>query len=78
MDSIEAEWVATVREGKIQSYTYTISEESLAKLAPPPESLAEIGSGALPWYALVVSLGFLTVATGLGMQWLRHRSHLRR
>jgi hypothetical protein len=78
VDFIEGEWVATVRDGKIQSYTYTISEESLAKFPPAPESLAETGGGALPSYALVVTLGSLAVASGLGLQWLRRRSHLRR
>lgn len=78
VDSIEGEWVATVQDGKIQSYTLTISEESLAKFPPPPESLAETGGGALPGYALVVTLGSLAVTSGLGVQWLRRRSHLRR
>lgn len=78
VDLLEGEWAATLREGKIQSYTYTISEASLAKFPPPPESLAETGGGALPSYALVITLGSLAVAGGLGVQWLRHRSHLRR
>lgn len=78
VDFIEGEWVATVRDGKIQSYTYTISAESLAKLSPAPESLAETGGGALPSYALVSALGALTLAGGLGLQWLGRRSHLRR
>ena len=56
VDFIDGEWVATVRDGKIQSYTYTISEESLAKFPPAPESLAETGSGALPRYASVATL----------------------
>jgi ketosteroid isomerase-like protein len=78
VDSIEGEWAATVREGKIQSYTYTMSEESLAKFPPAPESLAETGSGTLPDYASVMMLGLLAVAGGLGLQWLRRRSFLRR
>ena len=78
VDFIEGEWVATVREAKIQSYTYTISEESLAKFPPAPESLAETGGGALPHYASVTTLGLLAVAAGLGLRWLRRRSFLRR
>jgi hypothetical protein len=78
VDFIEGEWVATVREGKIQSYTYTISEESLAKFPPAPESLAETGSGTLPRNASVTMLGLLAVAGGLGLRWLRRRSFLRR
>ena len=78
MDFIQGEWVATVRDGKIQSYTWTISAESLAKLSPAPESLAETGGGALPSYTLVIALGSLAVAGGLGVQWLGRRPHLRR
>jgi hypothetical protein len=78
VDFIQGEWVAAVRDGKIQSYTYTVSAESLAKLSPAPEGLAETGGGALPSYAWVVTLGSLSVASGLGLQWLRRRSHLRR
>jgi hypothetical protein len=78
VDFIEGEWAATVRDGQIQSYTYTISAESLAKFPPAPASLAETGGGALPSYVLVVTLGSLAVAGGLGVQWMRHRSHLRR
>ena len=37
VDSIEGSWVAVVRDGKIQSYTFTMWPESLAKFPPPPE-----------------------------------------
>jgi MYXO-CTERM domain-containing protein len=50
----------------------------LAKFPPAPESLAETGSGTLPDYASVMMLGLLAVAGGLGLQWLRRRSFLRR
>ncbi len=36
VDFIEGEYAAVVQDGKIQSYTFTISPESLAKF-PPPE-----------------------------------------
>jgi len=36
VDFIEGEFVAVVREGRIQSYTLTITPESLAKFPPPP------------------------------------------
>ena len=78
VDFIEGEWVAAVREGKIQSYTYTISAESLAKFPPPPEAVPVTGGGALPNYALVIALGALTLAGGLVVQWLGRRSHLLR
>ena len=43
VDFIEGEYAAVMREGKIQSYTFTISPESLAKFPPPApaESLAD-------------------------------------
>ena len=77
VDFIEGEWAATVRDGKIQSYTYSISEASLAKFAPAPESLAETGGGALPSYALAIALGLLAVAGGLGLQRLTRHPPLR-
>jgi hypothetical protein len=77
LDFIQGEWVATVRDGKVQAYTWTISEASLAMLSPAPETLAETGSRALPTYALVMTLGSLAVAGGLGLQWLRRGSRLR-
>jgi ketosteroid isomerase-like protein len=36
VDFIQGSWVAVVHDGKIQSYTFTISPESLAKFPPPP------------------------------------------
>jgi hypothetical protein len=36
VDFIEGDFVAVVRDGKIQSYTLTITPESLAKFPPPP------------------------------------------
>ena len=41
VDFIEGDFVAVVREGKIQSYTLTITPESLAKFPPPPEPTPE-------------------------------------
>ena len=78
VDFIEGEWVAAVREGKIQSYTYTISAESLAKFPPPPEAVPVTGGGALSSYVLIMTLGALTLACGLGVQRLHRRSHLLR
>ena len=37
VDFIEGEWFAVIQDGKIQSYTFTITPESLAKFPPPPE-----------------------------------------
>jgi ketosteroid isomerase-like protein len=76
VDSIEGELALIVRDGKIQSYTFTMSPESLAKFPPPPESLAETGGGAAPTHALVSALGGLVIAGSLAVERLRRRRHL--
>ena len=40
VDFIEGDWVATVRDRKIQAYKFTMTPESLAKLPPPPQPTA--------------------------------------
>ena len=65
VDFLEGELVVVVRDHKIQSYTFTPSPESLAKLPPPPEILAETGGGSLSPYHLVMARGGLVVAGGL-------------
>ena len=78
LDSIDNEFVVIVREGKIQTYTATMTEESLAALmaamaAMSPESLPETG-GAFPSSILVMALGGLALAGGFGVEMLRRRS----
>jgi hypothetical protein len=41
VDFIVGEWEATFKDGRIQSYTFTATPESLAKLAPPAEPTPE-------------------------------------
>ena len=65
VDFLEGTLVLLVPEGKIQTYTFTPSPESLAKLPPPPETLAETGGGSLSPSHLVLALGGLAVAGGL-------------
>jgi ketosteroid isomerase-like protein len=65
VDFLEGELVLVVREGAIQTYAFTPTPESLAKLPPPPETLAETGRGGLALYHLVMALGGLVVAGGL-------------
>jgi ketosteroid isomerase-like protein len=65
VDFLEGALVLVVRDGEIQSYTFTPSPESLAKLPPPPATLAETGGGSLSPYHLVMALGGLVVAGGL-------------
>jgi ketosteroid isomerase-like protein len=66
--------VVTVRDGKIQSSTWTMSEESLAALAAAMAALPETGGGVFPLQAAMVGLGGLAVAGGLGLERLRRRS----
>jgi hypothetical protein len=42
VDFIEGSWVADIRNGMIQSYTFTMTPESLAKFPPPPEPTQEL------------------------------------
>lgn len=42
VDFIEGEWVAAIHDGKIQSYTFTMTPESLAKFPPPPTEPAAV------------------------------------
>ena len=65
VDSLEGELVLTVSDGKIQTYAFTMSPESLAKLPPPPQTLAETGGGSVSPDQVVVTLGGLLVAGGL-------------
>lgn len=47
VDFIEGTWEAVIRDGKIQSYTFTMSEESLAKFPPPPSTPVEAVAGSI-------------------------------
>jgi len=74
--TIVGQWAAVVREGKILSYIFTMSAESLAKLGPPPGALPATGgpgaAGLLPlWIGLS---GFLVGLGGLGLRCMRNRA----
>jgi len=79
IDSVVAEWVAVVRDGKLQSYTFTMSDESLAALmaAMTPPVMPETGGSAFPLHTVVAAIGGLIGISGLGLgllQWHgRHR-----
>ncbi len=75
LDSLVAEWVAVVRDGKLQSYSWTITDESLAELMAvmPPQAMPETGGMAVPPYALVAVLGGVLGIGGLGLEMLRRR-----
>jgi ketosteroid isomerase-like protein len=73
LDSLVADWVAVVRDGKLQSYSWTITEESLAELmaAMPPQAMPVTGGTVVPFDAVVAALGGLMCAGGLGLGVLR-------
>ncbi len=72
--SLLFEWVATIRDGKIQGYTVTMTPESLAKMEVAMAALPETGGVAFPSYALAIALGGLTLVGGLSLAMLRRRS----
>jgi hypothetical protein len=79
LDSLVAEWVALVRDGKFQSYSWTITEESLAELmaAMPPQAMPATGGTAVPPYAVVAVFGGLMCIGSLGLGVLRrHRRQM--
>ena len=65
----------TFQDGKIVTETATLTDESLAALQAAMATLPETGGETLPFYALVMILGGLVVACGLGVGFLRRRSH---
>ena len=73
IDFIVGEWVVVVRDGKFQSYTFTMTEESLTAImaAMPPQAMPETGGTAVPLYAAVAVFGGLMCISGLGLGMLR-------
>lgn len=65
-----------IQDGKITSYTWTMTDESLAELmaAMPPEAMPESGGAAFPTYAVIMAIGGLTILAGFGLTLLRRRS----
>lgn len=79
IDFVVGEWMAVVREGKLQSYTFTMSDESLAALmaAMTPPVMPETGGSAYPTSAVVAILGVLIGISGLGLgisRWHRRQA----
>jgi hypothetical protein len=76
LEYIEGVEVYVIEDGKITSYTWTMTDESLAQLmaAMPPESMPESGGAAVPTYAVIMANGGLTVLAGFGLRLLLGRS----
>lgn len=64
-----------VEAGQIAAFTWTMSDESWAKLqaAMAPEALPTSGGGPFPTVPLVLALGGLALLGGLGLALLRRR-----
>jgi len=76
IDSLEFTGEAVVQNGLLKSITWTLTEQSLAKLqAAAAKTLPETGGVAFPGYAAVIALGALALAGGLGVRWLRRYQH---
>ena len=69
LDFIDNEFAAVVQGGKIQTYTATMTGESLTRLmaAMPPEALPESGGTTFSISAVVLALGSLVILGGLGL-----------
>jgi limonene-1,2-epoxide hydrolase len=63
----------TYQDGKIVAQSWTATDETMAALQAAMATLPETGGEALPIYALVMALGGLAVAGGLGMRFLHRR-----
>jgi hypothetical protein len=76
LDFIDNEFTVIVQDGKIQTYTATMTGESLTRLmaAMPPEALPESGETTFPASAVVLALGSLVILGGLGLALRRRRS----
>jgi hypothetical protein len=76
LEYIEGVEEYVVEDGLITSYTWTMTDESLAAMmaAMPPETMPESGGAASPTYAVIMAIGGLTSLAGFGLTLLRRRS----
>jgi hypothetical protein len=58
--------VCVVKDGRIQSTTWTMSDESLAAFGAALAALPETGGGLVPLHGWLVAGGLALAATGLG------------
>jgi hypothetical protein len=74
VDYIDNEFVVIVRDGKIQTYTATMTDESLAAFMAALATLPETGGVAFPAHILALVFGSLALLGGLGL--VLRRRHL--
>jgi hypothetical protein len=76
LEYIEGVEEYVIEDGLITSYTWTMTDESLAEMmaAMPPETMPESGQAAFPTYAVIMAIGGLTILAGFGLTLLRRRS----
>lgn len=66
--------VCVVEDGKIQTMTWTMSDESLAVLGAALAALPQTGGANLPGVLWVVGLGVLCLAGGISVRYARRRA----
>jgi ketosteroid isomerase-like protein len=69
--ALEANAVATVENGKIMIILFTGTEASMAAFEAAVAALPQTGGEGIPLHIVVLALGGLAVAGGLGMEFLR-------
>jgi hypothetical protein len=69
-----AEEVYTFQNGKITGFTWTPTDETVAKIQAAMASLPETGGVAFPSYLSVTALGSLAILSGLGLALRRRHS----
>lgn len=71
--TLEGTEVITIQDGKIVTDTWTVTDESMAALQAAMAALPQTGGEVVPLHVVVMALGGLAVAGGLGMELLRRR-----
>ncbi len=62
---VELDVTFTVEDGRIQSYTAAMTEESMARMPPPPETMPETGTArSAPLAALALLAGLILFGLG--------------
>lgn len=71
--TLEGTEVITIQDGKIATDTFTVTDESMAALQAAMATLPQTGGEVVPFHVVVMALGGLAVAGGLGTKWRQSR-----